>query len=324
MRAVVGGVTVALVLLVATAAHAERVDMMTSWAWAWVDNQPFLDPNTGAPLPANSAHPRGQVKDRGTPDGYSVKMTVTALGASGQQLDQYTVADGSAVYRDLDRRLNLSAPVMSVRFDLCTVPAAHCVTQTFSRPATSEPTPTPGSGGSGPGASPTPTPQPSPPADRDGDGFPDTTDCNDTNSSVFPGAREYPGNGLDDDCANGDQAAKMPGSVKYDWTVSSRTNPKVRFMRVRDALPSAQVTITCDGRGCPFKLRRRITDQYGEVSLTKLFKGRRLRQGTRVEVFVAAPNMITKVTRFDIRRGVTPTGKSLCVPLGRLKPQRHC
>jgi len=39
---------------------------------------------------------------------------------------------------------------------------------------------------------------------------------------------------------------------------------------------------------------------------------------------VAAPNMITKVTRFDIRRGVTPTGKSLCVPLGRLTPQRHC
>jgi hypothetical protein len=303
---------VALVLLVATTAHAARVDMMTTWAWAWVDNQPFLDPNTGAPLPANSAHPRGQVKDRGGSDGYSVKMTVTALGAAGQQLDQYTVADGSAVYRDLDHPWNLSAPVMSVRFDLCTVPAAHCITQTFSRPPAS-PTPT-----SGPSATPTP------PVDRDGDGFPETTDCNDTNSSVYPGAREYPGNGLDDDCVGGDQAAKMPGSVKYDWTVSARGNPKVRFMRVRDALPSASVTITCDGRGCPFTLRRRITDRYGEVSLTKLFQGRRLRQGTRVDVFVAAPNMITKVTRFDIRRGVTPTGKSLCVPVGRLEPQRRC
>jgi hypothetical protein len=239
------------------------------------------------------------------------------MGAAGQQLDQYSVADGSAVYRDLDRPLNLSAPVTSVRFDLCTVPAAHCVTRTFSRPPSSEPTPTPSS--SGPGASPTPTP-----ADRDGDGFPETTDCNDTNSSVYPGAREYPGNGLDDDCAGGDRAAKMPGSIKYDWTVSARRNPTVRFMRVRDALPSVHVTVTCDGRGCPFKLRRKITDRYGEVSLTKLFKGRQLRQGTRVEVFVAAPNMITKVTRFDIRRGVTPTGKSLCVPVGRLEPQRHC
>jgi hypothetical protein len=95
-------------------------------------------------------------------------------------------------------------------------------------------------------------------------------------------------------------------------------------MRVRDALAGAQVTVTCDGRGCPFTLRRRVTDRFGEVSLTKLFKGRRLRQGTRVEVLVAASNMITKVTRFDIRRGVTPTGKSLCVPVGKLEPQRHC
>ncbi|MDA0179007.1 putative metal-binding motif-containing protein [Solirubrobacter phytolaccae] len=318
MRALVGGVTVAAMLLMAATAQAERVDMMTPWAWAWVDNQPFVDPSTGAPLGANSAHPRGQIKDRGTPDSYSVKMTVTALGTAGQQLDQYTVSDGSAVYRDLDRRLNLSAPVQSVRFDLCTVPNAQCVTQTFARPAP------PASPGPAPGATPTPTVQPAPPADRDGDGFPDTTDCNDTNSSVFPGAREYPGNGLDDDCAGGDQAAKMPGGVKYDWTVTARTNPKVRFMRVRDAVAGAQVTVTCEGRGCPFKLRRKTTDQHGEVSLTKLFKGRRLRSGTRVEVHVAAPNMITKVTRFTIRRGVTPSGTSLCVPVGQLKPQRRC
>src|SRR5262245_28808894 len=114
MRATVGGVVLVLALLVAATAHAARVDMMTSWAWAWVDNQPFVDPNTGEPLGANSAYPRGQVKDRGTPDGYSVKMTVTALGASGQQLDQYSVADGSAVYRSLDHPINASAPVMSV------------------------------------------------------------------------------------------------------------------------------------------------------------------------------------------------------------------
>ncbi|MBE2320506.1 putative metal-binding motif-containing protein [Solirubrobacter sp. CPCC 204708] len=322
MRAVSGAVTVALMLLVVATAQAERVDMMPAWAWAWVDNQPFVDPSTGAPLPANSAHPRGQVKDRGTPDSYSVKMTVTALGASGQALDQYTVADGSAVYRSLERRLNLSAPVLAVRFELCTVPAAECMTNTFSRPPSPAPTPAPG--GPAPGATPTPVPQPAPALDRDGDTFPDTVDCNDTNDAIFPGAREYPGNGRDDDCAGGDQAAKMPGAVKHDWAVTPRTNPKVRSMRVRDALPSAQVTVTCEGRGCPFKLRRATTDRHGEVSLTRLFKGRRLRQGTRVEVAVAAPNMITKVTRFDIRRGVTPTGKSLCVPVGRLEPQRHC
>lgn len=315
----VAGVVAVVMLMVAATAQAARVDMMTTWAWAWVDDSPFLDPNTGAPLPPNSAYPRGQIKDRGTPDAWSIKMTVTALGAAGQALDAYTVADGSAVYRDLNRRMDLAASVQSVRFDLCTVPAAHCVTKTFARPQPgANPTPTPG-----PGATPTPVPLPAPPVDRDGDGFPDTADCNDTNSSVFPGAPEFAGNGLDDDCTAGDQAAKMPGGVKYEFLRRGRGNPRVRFMRVRDAAPGAQVTVECTGRRCPFKLRRRTTDKFGQVSLTSLFR-RPLRHGTRVEVLIAAPNMITKVTRFDIRRGKTPTGRSMCVPVGQLKPQRRC
>lgn len=36
--------------------------------------------------------------------------------------------------------------------------------------------------------------------DADGDGYPSTTDCDDTNPSVYPGAAETCGNGLDDNC----------------------------------------------------------------------------------------------------------------------------
>ena len=315
MRAV-AGVAVVLVLLMASTAQAARVDWMPTWAWSWVDDQPFVDPNTGAALPANSVYPRGQIKDRGTPDCCAVKMTITSLGTGGQQLHQYVISDGDAVYRSLDQRLNLGAPVQSVRFDLCLANNSQCETKTFTRPAPAA-TPTPA-----PGATPTPIPQPAP-VDRDGDGFPDTTDCNDTNSSVHPGARSSPGNGLDDDCAGGDQAAKMPGGVKYDFEVTPRTNPRVKSMRVRDAVPGAQVTVKCEGKGCPFKLRRKTTDRFGEVSLTKLFK-RRLANGVRLEVHIAAPNMITKVTRFDIRRGVNPSGRSMCIPVGQLKPQKRC
>ena len=313
----------AAVMLMASTSTAEaaRHDMMTTWAWAWVDDAPFNDPG-GAPLPETSAYPRGQVKDRGTPDDYSVNMTITVLGAAGQQLHRYDVGDGSAVYRSLDRRLdNLSAPAKTVRYHLCAIPVnaskppLPCVDFEVTRPASVQQTPTGTPQGS--------TPQASAPVDRDDDGVPELQDCNDTNDSVHPGAREYPGNGLDDDCSGGDQAAKMPGLVRTTWDVPRRRNPKVVVMRVRDALPGAQVTVSCEGRRCPFKQRRKTTDRDGEVSLTKLFK-RRLRAGVRLEVHIAAVGMITKVTRYDIRRGVVPNGRSMCIPVGALEPQRRC
>lgn len=319
MRAgVVAIVLMAAAMLMPATAQGARHDMMPTWAWAWVDDAPFNDPASKVLLPANTVHIQGQVKDRGTPDDWSVKMTITVFGTAGQQLHRYEVADGDAVYRSLERRLELSAPVKSVRFDLCTVPAQHCVDFEVARPVSTSPTPTPT-----PGATATPTPQPGARVDRDQDGVPESADCDDTNSAVKPGAREYPGNGLDDDCAGGDQAAKMPGLVKSDWNAPRGKNPKVMLMQVRDALPSAQVTVVCEGRGCPFKQRRKTTDANGEVSLTKLFK-RRLRDGIRLEVRIAAPGVITKVSRYSIRRGVVPRSQSFCIPLGALKPQRRC
>ena len=38
------------------------------------------------------------------------------------------------------------------------------------------------------------------PTDNDGDGSPEGVDCNDDNPAVNPGAKEIPGNGIDDDC----------------------------------------------------------------------------------------------------------------------------
>jgi PKD repeat protein len=40
-----------------------------------------------------------------------------------------------------------------------------------------------------------------------------STDCNDASASVYPGASEVCGNGIDDDCANGDLVCPIPGCM---------------------------------------------------------------------------------------------------------------
>jgi hypothetical protein len=42
------------------------------------------------------------------------------------------------------------------------------------------------------------------PTDADGDGYPSTSDCNDSNASIHPGAAEVCGDGIDQDCSGAD------------------------------------------------------------------------------------------------------------------------
>ena len=171
---------------------------------------------------------------------------------------------------------------------------------------------------------PNPNPNPSPDVDADGDGYPASADCSDINNTVHPGAAEIPGNGIDDDCSGGDQPGKVVAVVRSRFSVASRrSSPKVNLLRVQDAPAGAQVDVLCSGRHCPFRQRVRTADANGTVSLTKLFR-KRLTPGITLDVVVSRPNTIAKVARYVIRRGKIPGQRSMCLPLGATKPQKHC
>jgi Putative metal-binding motif len=316
MRAVVGAVLTVAVLVFAAPAQAYKFPV--TWAYGVIDDAPFNEPNGGAALPATQVYPRGQVKDAGTPDCCAVRMTMTAIGSGGQALTSYVVSDANAVYRNIDRRLDTSPnAIVAIRYDLCRSDG-QCSSHTINRPAA--PTPP----GATPTPTPTPTPGPSPLVDQDRDGYPSSTDCSDVNNTVHPGAREVPGNGIDDDCSGGDQPGKVVALVRNKFSLASkRSSPRVDLLRVQDAPPGARVDVLCSGRRCPFKQRVRKTDANGEVSLTRLFK-KRLAPGITLDVMVSMPNTIAKVSRFVIRRGVIPTSRSMCVPLDATKPQKRC
>jgi Putative metal-binding motif len=306
MRTLMAGTAAVIIAAGVLAGTAQAHEFRPGWGYASVVDTPFADQG-GAPLPATQAFPRGTIKDLGTPDGWAVRMTVTAYSAANASLGSYTVTERHAVYTPFDRPLN-AAPneIAYLLYDFCRADGTCAETLRIARPQAPAP----------------PGPDPDPlPVDRDGDGVFPPADCMDTNSTVWPGAREIPGNGLDDDCAGGDEQARLAATVSTAWSVNRR-GARVLRMGVSEAPAGAGVTVLCEGRGCGFERRDVVASRNGNAALRRLFK-RRLRPRTVVEIQVTAPNVIGKVVRYTVRRGKTlPKRERLCLPPGAPEPGR--
>jgi hypothetical protein len=172
--------------------------------------------------------------------------------------------------------------------------------------------------GQPPAAAPAPNPA-TPAVDADRDGFtPAAGDCDDTDSHVHPGAREVPSDGLDQDCSGGDAAGRLSAVVAFNWRKHG-SRLKVVRLRVTDAPVGASVVVRCSGKhkGCPRKEERSYTtSSKGSVSMTRMFRKRRLRAGATITVTVTAPNTVGRVKRYKIRRKGSPRSKTLCLVPG--------
>jgi hypothetical protein len=302
------------------AAHAH--EFKPAWGFASIDESPFHDPAAGgALLPATRVFPRGSIRDT-VKDGRDVRLTVFVFTPGNPHAQtSYAVDEGDFVSVPIDRRLDISPfEVSYLAYDFCRFNPANGVVEVceernrIGRPAqpapTATPTPTPGTG----------TPPPAP-ADADGDGVPVPADCWDQNATVFPGAREVPGNAMDDDCAGGDAPGRLTAAIRSEWTTAGR-RVRLDALRVLDAPEGALAEVICSGTHCPFKRRSTSVDAKGNARLLKFFKQHKLRPKITIEVRVTYPNWIGRVGRFELKRVAVPTMRRLCLPPGAKQPQR--
>jgi hypothetical protein len=103
--------------------------------------------------------------------------------------------------------------------------------------------------------------------------------------------------------------------------VYSSSGVRLRVFAVT-APSGVRITVRCGGRGCPYRkrgpfvVRATTTGHPGGVAQRVPiggFRGRLLKPGVRLEVFVAHPAQIGKYTRFTIRRGHSPLRTVSCL-----------
>jgi PKD repeat protein len=110
-----------------------------------------------------------------------------------------------------------------------------------------------------------------------------------------------------------------------------RPTPRVRFRgeilprgtRVKilsvQAPRGALVRVTCKGKRCPAKQRRKRIKKGGVRF--RSFE-RFLRAGTRLEIFIVKPKTIGQYTRYTIRAGKGPAALTRCLPPGKKRYTR--
>lgn len=107
--------------------------------------------------------------------------------------------------------------------------------------------------------------------------------------------------------------------VENAWN-AQRSGTRVKRLEVSQVPTGGAVTVRCSrGRGsCAFKSKS--IKKQRKVKLTKLFRKRKLKLRTVVEINITAPQRIGKVIRFTVRKSRIPTKRTLCEPPGSPKP----
>ena len=157
--------------------------------------------------------------------------------------------------------------------------------------------------------------------DADGDGFPVPIDCDDGNAAIRPGALEVRGNAVDENCDRRAESWRVvPALVTNRWAYAGNVT-RLQTLVVRVAPKDAVVMLRCRGGSCPTTRtqRRTVPRDLAPVSFSRLFRGARLRSGTRVALTISAAESVSRTFTYTVRRGALPDATIVCRAPGDAK-----
>jgi hypothetical protein len=159
--------------------------------------------------------------------------------------------------------------------------------------------------------------------DKDGDGFPAGVDCRDDSPAINPGAADKPGDGVDQDCKQGDAPfPRLGAGVAVSWK-NFPSFTRFTVLAVKRSPAGVKVKLTCKGGGCPFRSKqrtiRKATTQFNLVSLLRRAK---LRRGARLELRVTRAGHVGGVTTWTIRAPADPKRSDRCLVPGKTSQSR--
>jgi hypothetical protein len=164
-------------------------------------------------------------------------------------------------------------------------------------------------------------PPPPGPVDADGDGVVAGQDCDDANPAIRPGARDIPGDGIDQNCDKRD--ARLP-LLRRAISAVTATYPsgylEFRTLSVRPVRKGDRIRLTCKGAGCKFKRKNiRVKKSAPRRSLMKHVRGMKLRKGAVLQLRVTRPGTIGRVKVVLARAPKVPKLKDRCVQPNKKK-----
>ena len=164
--------------------------------------------------------------------------------------------------------------------------------------------------------------------DRDADGLPSASD--NCPQAANADQADVDGDGIGDACDTPPPTPTPPLSpvrisspVSTNWLVKKRYS-LLRRIVVKELPTGAIVTITCRGKGCPFKRRTFRPGTNGSANATKAFAKRRLRRNVVLEVRITKPGAIGRVLTYTLRKRSVPRPVIRCLPVGSTTPAKTC